>query len=199
MSSLRERQKKARSEQILAAARKMFLNHGYSKTNMEAIADEAEVGVATIYSYFESKEGVVRALIEKDFNDVSIKASALINKPPQNPVDGVIDLLKIYLQFDKDISYEMMHDFVSQSRVKGPVRDAVNWVTKTQVEQLKQLLKKGQKADIISPSLDSNIAASIVVDLLAKHMNRLTDQERESKNSRAFYKRIRMLFDNWRT
>jgi AcrR family transcriptional regulator len=197
MSSLRERQKKARSEQILAAARKQFLVHGYSKTNMEAIADEAEVGVATIYTYFESKEGVVKALIEKDFLELSQDAQTLIDSPPKNPTKAVTDLLTIYRRFDEYISYEMMHDFVSQARTKGPVRDAVNWLHDSQVKQVDRILKQSQKAGEISVSLDTKIAAGIVIDLLARHVNRITNETRESKDSKQFYKRIKVLFDNW--
>lgn len=197
MSSLRERQKKARSEQILAAARKQFLDHGYSKTNMETIAEEAEVGVATIYTYFDSKEGVVKALIEKDFNELSIEAQVAIDPPAQDAAKAVINLLKIYRRFDEYISYEMMHDFVSQARTKGPVRDVVDWLYDSQVKHVEQVLKQSQKAGTISGSLDTNIAAGIVIDLFVRHINRITNEARVSKDSKEFYKRIRVLFDNW--
>ena len=48
MMSLRERQKQKRREDMLAAARTLFVERGYSRSTMEAIAERAEVGVAGV-------------------------------------------------------------------------------------------------------------------------------------------------------
>ena len=45
---------------MLDAARQLFIEHGYAKTTMDEIAEKAEFGVATVYTYFKSKEGVFR-------------------------------------------------------------------------------------------------------------------------------------------
>ena len=48
----REREKQARREQILSAARGLLHKKGINAASMNQIAKKAELGVATLYSYF---------------------------------------------------------------------------------------------------------------------------------------------------
>lgn len=49
---------------ILDAARRVFFQHGYRNATMDAIAAEAELGKATLYEYFATKEELYVALLE---------------------------------------------------------------------------------------------------------------------------------------
>jgi AcrR family transcriptional regulator len=51
--------------QILEAAERLFLEQGYSATNMESVAREAGVGKATLYVYFAGKAELLRAVIAR--------------------------------------------------------------------------------------------------------------------------------------
>ncbi len=51
----KQREKQARTDQIQAAAKEIFLQKGYAATTMEDIASRVELSVATIYSYFKNK------------------------------------------------------------------------------------------------------------------------------------------------
>jgi AcrR family transcriptional regulator len=65
--------RKARARQnrtaILAAARDLFLEHGYSTATMAAIAAEAGVSVETIYKVFGNKPGLLQALFDVAVGD----------------------------------------------------------------------------------------------------------------------------------
>ncbi|MCJ8282159.1 MAG: TetR/AcrR family transcriptional regulator [Rivularia sp. ALOHA_DT_140] len=50
---------------ILQAARKVFGKHGLSSCTMEQIANEAGVGVATVYRHFGDKDNLVWTFIEE--------------------------------------------------------------------------------------------------------------------------------------
>jgi AcrR family transcriptional regulator len=199
MSSLRVRQKRARSKKIIEAARNLFLEHGYSKTNMDAIADAAEVGVATIYTYFDNKEGVATALIRKDMSKVWAQAEEQLKCLPDDPVEAVIILLDIYKKFDDYISHAMMQDFIIQAKTKGPVRDTVNWAHELQVEQITKALEQGQKAGTVSQSLSTDLAAGIIIDLLDRHINRISSDSGSPHDHDDLDKYIRILFNNWRS
>jgi AcrR family transcriptional regulator len=55
---------KAKREQIVAGAVKVFLKYGYEGTSMNRVAEEAKVIKQTIYSHFSDKEGLFKAIIE---------------------------------------------------------------------------------------------------------------------------------------
>ena len=56
-----------RQEQMLEAAMKLFAEGGYSNVSMDAIAAETGITKPLLYSYFESKEGLYVACIERFF------------------------------------------------------------------------------------------------------------------------------------
>ncbi len=58
----REREKELRKNQILDAAKTLLLERGLKGTSVQRIAKKAELGVATIYSYYQNKEDLFSAL-----------------------------------------------------------------------------------------------------------------------------------------
>src|SRR5512139_3569057 len=61
-STLRQRQAQATASMIVAAAKALFLEQGYTGTTIEAIAGRADVAVSTVYAVFGSKRGILRAI-----------------------------------------------------------------------------------------------------------------------------------------
>jgi AcrR family transcriptional regulator len=197
MSSLRARQKKARRDQIIEAARRLFVANGYSKTNMDAIADAAEVGVATIYIYFENKEGLVSALIQKDMLRLGHEADELLKSLPDDPAEAVIAILDIYRKFEDYVSYELMREVIIQAKSDGPVSDIVAWSHAVQVDGIRRALEHGQKSKTVSASLDTELAAGVIVDLLDRYISRLTSETGSATDPNILPKYIRLLFQNW--
>jgi AcrR family transcriptional regulator len=61
-SPRRREQAEATRREILAAAQRLFEEHGYAPTTMAAVAKEARVALKTVYLAFETKSGLLRAL-----------------------------------------------------------------------------------------------------------------------------------------
>lgn len=92
-TSLRERNKAKKYIAILDAARELLLVDGYDKTTMEAIAECAEVGVATVYKYFGNKEGLVGELTRKELEALLEEVDKIVADPPLDVGDAVIATL----------------------------------------------------------------------------------------------------------
>lgn len=54
--------------QLLAAARELFLRHGYESTSMSRIAEAAGVTPNTVYWYFDDKDALLLAVIAQLFD-----------------------------------------------------------------------------------------------------------------------------------
>ncbi|NLB46412.1 MAG: TetR/AcrR family transcriptional regulator [Microbacteriaceae bacterium] len=63
MANLRQLQKKATRKRLLEAALEQFERNGYVATTIDDIAAEAGTTRVTFYSYFESRQDLMRALI----------------------------------------------------------------------------------------------------------------------------------------
>ncbi len=55
----RERERAARKREILDAAQDLFFSKGFDNTTMDEIAERAEFGKPTLYTYFSSKEEIL--------------------------------------------------------------------------------------------------------------------------------------------
>ena len=64
-SPIRERQANQTRTNILDATQRLFLERGYAKTTVEAIAQEAGVAKQTVYAVFRSKNGIVAELLDR--------------------------------------------------------------------------------------------------------------------------------------
>jgi AcrR family transcriptional regulator len=62
---------------ILQAARKLFLNQGFSATSMDAVADEAGVSKRTVYDHFGTKKELFEAMLSIHWDTLSIPNNKL--------------------------------------------------------------------------------------------------------------------------
>lgn len=89
--SRRERQAAARKKRILDAAARVFARKGYQRATTKEIADEADVGEGTIYSYFASKRDLLLKL-------VSSMSEPLVTAPEGVPPDDFEALMAAFLR-----------------------------------------------------------------------------------------------------
>ena len=68
---------------LLAAARRLVEEHGVACVTMEAVAAEAGVGKGTVFRRFESREGLMAAVL--DFSETEWQASVISGPPPLGP------------------------------------------------------------------------------------------------------------------
>jgi len=74
--TLRQRQAQATRDAIVAAARRLFADHGFVDTSVAQIAAEAGVAVQTVYKSMGSKAAVLMALIEVIDEEAGVPALA---------------------------------------------------------------------------------------------------------------------------
>lgn len=65
-----------RREQLLEAARRVFLARGLDGARMRAIADEAGCAVGTLYLHFADKEAVYAAILEESLDELAARVQA---------------------------------------------------------------------------------------------------------------------------
>jgi AcrR family transcriptional regulator len=94
----REREKEARKQQILDAARHLLFKKGIQSTSINQIARKAELGVGTIYFYYQSKEEIFYALQEEGL-DLLFRQIQTIGRTPIAPDGKLRETGMAYLRF----------------------------------------------------------------------------------------------------
>lgn len=64
----RDQDKEAKRDEIVAAARELFVDEGYEATSMSRLASAAGVAPNTIYWYFRDKDEVLVAVLDAEFS-----------------------------------------------------------------------------------------------------------------------------------
>ena len=122
----------ANEHKILKAANKLFLKKGYFSVNIAKIARESGVSKATIYTYFQGKDDILKHLIERHFNTTSRLNKKLSGKAMiKDYIDSSIDCLEKHCGFLK-VVYPMVFFTESYSYIKDLLYD----VTVRQVKEL---------------------------------------------------------------
>lgn len=78
MKRLRTRRPDARPDEILAAARDVFSERGLEAARMDEIAKRAGLSKGALYHYFDSKEALFEALIERSAGEVAAQGEAMV-------------------------------------------------------------------------------------------------------------------------
>lgn len=80
-------------KKIVNIARKIFTHFGFRKTTMEEIALATRKGKSSIYYYFNSKEEIFEAVIQKEVDELKSDLHKAISS-----IDDPIEQLKVYIK-----------------------------------------------------------------------------------------------------
>lgn len=199
---LREKQRAKREAAILAAAAELFGTKGYSATNVEDIAEAAEVGVATIYKYFGAKGGLIRELLRPQVLKMEAAAEAVVEKPSDDPAESISNVMACYAFTEgwqqRDLLLSMAGMDLGYAEVLQGVRDQLD---RTILAQLKKLLQHFAATGKLVVGLDLDDLAEIIYGLQNIHFQyfvlhpEISWKELEETQRR----RTHILFQPWTT
>src|SRR5215467_4265334 len=94
----RERERQAVRQEILDAARAVFLEEGYERTSMRKVAQKIEYSPTTIYLYFQDKRELLESICAETFTKF-IKSLQEIGQANEDPLQNVRATLRAYVEF----------------------------------------------------------------------------------------------------
>lgn len=173
-NTLRDRKKAKVRATIIEAAIRQFRDNGFEKTRIEDIAVAAEVAVATMYNYFPTKQQILLEIARKATDDAQPAIQAIVAKPPRNPIDALIAMLKadcgnLDAEDDKKLWREllatMIRDQESRIRIEA-VRDILRGNFRTLISAL---IQNGQ----LRKSINVEVLSDICYAIYAYHFRQL--------------------------
>src|SRR3954451_4588688 len=97
----KSRQKESTRQEILDAARDLFVHEGYGSVSIRKIADKVEYAPGTIYLYFRDKAEILDTICEETFAKLIARLQA-IEDDTAAPLDKLRRGLRTYIQFGLD-------------------------------------------------------------------------------------------------
>jgi AcrR family transcriptional regulator len=139
---IREEQK----SKIIAAATKVFAHKGLAATKMADIAKEAGISYGLLYHYFDTKELIFKASVERSTQAFE-RLIAYAQQQTGDPWERILQLTTIILNGIKRVPESFLvanQAFVSDS-IPQDIRDMAKEQSKRGMEVFKEIIIEGQK------------------------------------------------------
>lgn len=105
-----------RRQEIIEAARELFLSQGYDKTSVEDIVKKVSVAKGLFYYYFPKKEAILAAIADQFIDEVNEAFSQYLNREHPDLRSVVHTLLSFFLD-----TIEKNENFLNISTSSGTV------------------------------------------------------------------------------
>jgi TetR/AcrR family transcriptional regulator, repressor of fatR-cypB operon len=151
-SSRKERERRLRQQEILKAARELFVTKGFRDTTLDEIAHHAEFGKGTLYNYFASKEDIFFGIVEQATNDyLSVARDCMA--APGSLKERLLLYAQRFILYVRD-NGELIHSIYHE------LRRSDNPATTT---KLRELMKRARSvSDILAAHLREEIGEGAV-------------------------------------
>ena len=101
-----------RRKELIDTAEQLFITNGYDQTAVSDIVKEVNLSQGAFYYYFESKEDVLVAILEKN---VAVMESALRQTAERTDLDEAVKLNAMFNQFiNVTMSGKKIHNYIHQ-------------------------------------------------------------------------------------
>ncbi|MCF8084625.1 MAG: TetR/AcrR family transcriptional regulator [Deltaproteobacteria bacterium] len=142
----RQREKAARKRQILDAARSLLMTEGLPATSIHKIAGAAELGVGTLYSYFNSKEEIFAALQIEGLEHLYADVLAAMKKE-DSPSGRLKAIAREYVAFSRKQKtyFDIINYFLSSPEVffTPQLKEQVDAYGNRIIDQISQTVQTG--------------------------------------------------------
>ncbi len=169
--------------QILASARKLFLERGYSGATIEAIAEEAGVANETIFSAFGNKRSLLAQLIDLAVGGDE-QQIPLLQRPARQDILRETVPARFLERFAADISgilarvaplFEVLR---SAAKTEPDIAELLEGLLAQRLDSMRTVARHLQSTATLRPSLDETRAAETLWSLTSPEMYNLLVRDR---------------------
>jgi TetR/AcrR family transcriptional regulator len=148
---------KTKEKAIIEAAKERFAHFGFSKVTMEEIASDVDLGKASLYYYFPTKEDLFKAVISLEQNKLKENFEALLqrNTAASKKLQEYVDLRMKFFRDLINLGTLSVHSYFD---TKSVIKEVFINFEKIELELIKKIIIEGKKAKEFKPKLTEDTA-----------------------------------------
>jgi TetR/AcrR family transcriptional repressor of uid operon len=151
-----------RRAEILDAARRCFARCGFHQTSIQEICAEAGMSAGNLYRYFPSKETIIAGIAERNRAEAAASFAAVDRAP--SFFEGLAALARRHL-VERDEDVALCAEIMAESRRNPAVARLHQEVESDIKARLSAMLRRGAERGEVSPDIDFDAAASMLMVL----------------------------------
>ena len=148
---------KTKEKAIIEAAKERFAHFGFSKVTMEEIASDVDLGKASLYYYFPTKEDLFKAVISLEQNKLKENFEELLqrNTAASKKLQQYVDLRMKFFRDLINLGTLSVHSYFD---TKSVIKEVFIDFEKIELELIKKIINEGKKAKEFKPELAEDTA-----------------------------------------
>ena len=175
-----------RRKELIDTAEKLFLTNGYDQTAVSDIVKEVNLSQGAFYYYFESKEDVLVAILEKN---ITVMESALRQTADRTDLDEAVKLNAMFNQFiSVTISGKKIHNYIHQKMNATLHKKLIKIRLSARIAQIMaEVISKGMEKgrfNVARPLETSYLLIMLLAFNLFEPIDELKDTEQAGKQYR---------------
>jgi AcrR family transcriptional regulator len=167
MPKVTEAHSAARRQQIIDAAYRCFARKGFHQATMRDIYEEAKLSPGAVYHYFPSKDAIIQASFEFDYDrSLTLFAAATASDDPMNALTELIAFFFRGLDSAAELGAGRVNvQGWGEALVNPPLRETIQRVLTHYLDALTQIVRRAQAMGQLDSSLDPLALGRILLAL----------------------------------
>jgi AcrR family transcriptional regulator len=183
-NSRRQAQARVTRLKVIEAAKRLFIEHGYPATTIEAIAEAAEVSLPTLYRLFGSKRALLAAVLDTSFGGddqpIGFAARPAVRAARAEPDPAkMVDAFARIIRELMERSSAIQHVLATAAQVDPEAAELLAEIRRQRHTGQSRIVAALDARDALDPDLDKTEAADIVYALLSPEVHRILTVERD--------------------
>ena len=182
-NSRRQAQVRATRRKVIEAATRLFTEHGYPATTIDAIAEAADTPLPTLYRLFGSKRALLAAVLDTAFGGDD-QPVAFADRPAVRAARAEADPVKMVTGFARIVrefmerSSAIQHVLATAAQIDAEAAELLAEIRRQRHIGQSRIVTALQARGVLDPDLDTSEAADIVYALLSPDVHRILTVER---------------------
>ncbi|MDO9390358.1 MAG: TetR/AcrR family transcriptional regulator [bacterium] len=147
----KERERQAKKQDILKAAREVFAQKGLHAATLDEIAEKAEFAKGTLYGYFQSKDDLFASMLEEELIKFEQCIIQVLNLPlaPASKVEKLVKTMLLAFEQNEDFLRLLSKERPGMSNIQ--VGEKMMDHFKTLTKLVSGMVKDGIKEGVFAP------------------------------------------------
>jgi AcrR family transcriptional regulator len=179
----RQAQVRATRQQIIEAAKAMFIEHGYPAATLRAIAAAADTSLPTLYRLFSSKRALLKTVLDVSFggDDQPIAFGDRSDIQAARAQSDPAALVRAFARIGRDFmerSSAIMHVLATAADVDPDAAQLMQEIRRQRHSGQSRIVAALSALDALDPELGYSDAADITYAVLSPDVHRILTTER---------------------